>query len=75
MCARHFTHYQEAREQRRFNDAEILACIRNNGDAASAENLHNQINNNDNHPMADDPQPVGIPPNGRQRLLPQPHPT
>jgi hypothetical protein len=74
LCARHFTHYQEAREQRRFNDAEILASIRNNDDVASVENIHNRINNNDNHPVADDPQLVGIPPDGRQHLLPRPNP-
>jgi len=37
--------------------------IRNNVDAAPAENVHNQINNNDNHHVANDPQPVGVPPN------------
>jgi hypothetical protein len=52
------------------NDAEILASIRNNGNAASAENVHNQTNYSDNHPVADDPQLVGILSNGRQRLLP-----
>ena len=69
----HFTYYKQT--QRRINeDAEILASIRNNGDAASAGNVHNQINNNDNHHVADDPQPVWVPPNGRQCLLPQPLP-
>ncbi len=34
----------------------ILANIRNNFDAASAENVLNQVNNNDNHNMANDPQ-------------------
>jgi hypothetical protein len=37
--------------------------FRNNVDAPPAENVHNQINNNDNHHVADDPQPVGVPPN------------
>ncbi len=37
---------------------DIIGHIRNdnNFDAASAENVHNQVNNNDNHDMADDPQ-------------------
>ncbi len=37
--------------------------IRNNVDAAPAENVHNQINNNDNHHVANDSQPVGVLPN------------
>ncbi len=53
LCSRHYTTYQE---RQRFHDAEILANIRNNFDVASAENVHNQVNNNDNHDMADDPQ-------------------
>jgi hypothetical protein len=73
-------HYRTYQEQQRFHDAEILANIRNNFDAASAGNVHNQVNNNDNHDMADDPQrPVGVPPDipGAvcQRSLPQPFPT
>ncbi len=77
LCSRHYRTYQE---RQRFHDAKILANIRNNFDVASAENLHNQVNNNDNHYMADDPQqPVGVPPDipgaGRQYLLPQPLPT
>ncbi len=72
LCSRHYRTYQE---RQRFHDVEILANIRNNFDADSAENVHNQVNNNDNHDMADDPQrPVGVPPDilgaGRQRLLP-----
>jgi hypothetical protein len=75
LCSRHFKHYDKARTRLRINDAEILASIRNNGDAASAENVYNRINNNDNCHVADDHQPVGILPDGHQRLLPRPHPT
>ena len=58
ICSGHYRTYQE---RQRFHDAEILANIRNNFDATSAENVHNQVNNNDNHHMADDPQrPVGV---------------
>jgi hypothetical protein len=73
MDTQHFTYYKQT-QQRINEDADILASIRNNGDVASAENVHYQINNNDNHHVADDPQPVGVPPDGRQCLLPQPLP-
>ena len=63
LCARHFTFYDSLARRRINVDAEILVSIRNNVDAAPAENVHNQINNNDNHHVADDPQPVGVPPN------------
>ncbi len=75
LISRHHRIYQE---QQRFHDAEILANIRNNFHAASAENVHNQVDNNDNHHVANDPQPVGNPPDipgaGCKCLLPQPLP-
>lgn len=64
--------YQAAWEGQRLNDAEILASFGNNGGAASAENVHNRINNNDNLHVDDDPQPAGIPQDVRQRLLARP---
>ena len=73
LCARHNSLYLYQLQQN-LNDAEVLTSIRNNFNAAPAENVHNQINNNDNHHVADDPQPVGILPDGCQCLLPQPLP-
>ena len=73
LCLQHIPYYKQT-QQRINEDVEILASIRSNGDAASAENVHNQINNNDNHHVADDPQPVGVSPDGCQSLLPQPLP-
>jgi hypothetical protein len=78
LCARHFTYD----ENRRLNNVAILANIRHNSNAAPAENnVHNQVNNNENRHVADETQPVMAPPeilgapyhDGGGRALPSLH--